>query len=215
MANRGRPRRAARIEYECKNCGKKYELPEWQKDGTAFCSQTCYWTWRKGRPQPWLRKAPEIKVCPRCNKEFEVAGHGATDRNRRRVYCSRECAGTRVHLPPRRLSVAEAAYLAGFLDGEGSIVRAKPRVWRVAIFQSDEAVIRWIAEVTGTGFIGSRQPDAMGGNLVKKSEFKVNWYWQLYGRNAGLFLEQLLPYLRVKKERAQMAVDVLHTLDPA
>lgn len=83
----------------------------------------------------------------------------------------------------------------------------KGRSWRIKIYQSDEDLIRWIAEVTGTGFVGYQDPT--GKNLVQQSVFKRGWYWQLYGRNAALFLRQLLPYLRVKRERAEEVVATL------
>lgn len=99
-----------------------------------------------------------------------------------------------------RLIETDAAYLAGILDGEGNIHEVKPRTWRISIYQSDEAFIRWIAEVTGTGLVTSRE--LQGSNLVKQSNFKTGWYWQLYGKNAAAFLRQVRPYMHIKNEKA-------------
>lgn len=82
----------------------------------------------------------------------------------------------------------------------------------MSIYQCNEDVIRWIAKVSETGFVYSRK--STGKNLVHQAEFKTGWVWQLYGRNAALFLRQLLPYMHVKRERAeQMLAD--YTLEAA
>lgn len=52
--------------------------------------------------------------------------------------------------------------------------------------------------------------DTVGGSLVQKTRSKANWKetwnWQLSGQNAADFLEALLPYLVIKKERAELAL---------
>lgn len=102
---------------------------------------------------------PEIKVCPRCGKSFEVGGRYRP--HRKQIYCGRSCqAYARVkHAAARELSETEAAYLAGLIDGEGSIVAAKKRksdgriTWRLQVVNTHLGVIEWVKTVTGTGGI--------------------------------------------------------------
>jgi len=198
MTKQGRPRTAEWTRQKCAQCGTEFECPSWEPK--KFCSRSCYYAFKKGKPQPNLLRR-EIKTCPRCGTEFEVGGLAG---KRKQIYCSVKCAGTSKYPPAAELSVADAAYLAGFFDGEGNIQETKPRTWRIKIYQSDESVIRWIAEVTGTGFVSSRMPGSS--NLVKQPEFRLAWYWQLYGRNAALFLTQLLPYMHVKRALAEKMI---------
>jgi endogenous inhibitor of DNA gyrase (YacG/DUF329 family) len=197
MARTGRPRTAKRIKVRCDWCGIEFERPEYQQYGTRFCSRECYWSWKKGKEQPLLRRR-EAKVCPTCGTTFEVGGAAG---HRDQIYCSRECAGVSKYPPPAHLQPVDAAYIAGFFDGEGSIIRTKPGTWRVVIYQSDEATIRWLAEVIGTGLVSIR--DTARSNLVNTpTNPKPQWFWQLYGKNAALFMKQIRPYMRVKAARA-------------
>lgn len=197
MPKRGRPRTAEWTRQECAcGCGTVFETPSW--DPRKYVSREHYWAAKKGQPQPHLRRR-ETKVCPTCGKTFEVGGLAG---KRAQIYCSTKCAGTSKYPPPKRLSETDAAYLAGFFDGEGNLQQLKPGVWRAKIYQTDEKVIRWIAEVTGTGFVGKQIPT--GSNLIKQSNFRTAWYWQLYGHNAALFIYLIRPYMRVKIERAEL-----------
>jgi len=187
----------------CHTCGKEFDA---DKKGRKYCSLECSYASRKGHP-PTNPRRRYTKTCLSCGKEFEAGGR--TGKHHWTKYCSRVCAGHGAirHPTPRTLSAVEAAYLAGFLDGEGSIVQIKNHGWRVTIYQSSEPVIRWIEAVTGTGTVSLRAAPKAGGNLKSQGPFKDAYLWQLYGRNAADFLEQLVPYMIVKKERAMEAIN--------
>lgn len=206
MTRTGRPRTAERTRHVCEQCGTEFERAAWEKTSGRFCSKVCYWASKTGkRPEGFIdtRGVPRIehvtKPCRNCGEPFWVKG---VVRRSQQVFCSAKCAGIGKHAEPRRLSETDAAYIAGFFDGEGTLQEVKPGTWRVTIYQCNEEVIRWIAEVTGTGLVASRKPN--GGNLVKQSAFKTGWIWQLYGRNAALFLWQIRPYMHVKAEKAEL-----------
>jgi hypothetical protein len=61
--------------FECKNCGKSF-VPT-KKSTKTYCSIQCYLT----RPE----RAPIVKQCDFCNKDFEV-------KKGMSVHCSRQCA---------------------------------------------------------------------------------------------------------------------------
>lgn len=115
--------------------------------------------------------------------------------------------GRKNHTEARQLTVAQAAYIAGFIDGEGcvSIIRrkrstAKPGASgyyfrpRVAIAQRDIAPLHFIQNVVGTGF------------TVEPVTSKKWVGYQLRWESGALrwLLPQIAPYLVLKKRQAHL-----------
>ena len=94
------------------------------------------------------------------------------------------------------------AYIAGFLDGDGSLMiqvkkrkdsRLKTRFMLTICFYQDsrhEKPLRWIREILGIGYITKRNDGI--------TELRINGYKQV-----GQILENLLPYIKFKKEQAK------------
>ena len=101
----------------------------------------------------------------------------------------------------RSKKIIELAYIAGFLDGDGSLMlqlkkrsdskRAIRFMATICFYQDTrhEKTLYWIREVLGIGYI-SRRKDGM-------TELRINGYEQI--RN---ILKSLLPYIRFKKLQA-------------
>lgn len=99
------------------------------------------------------------------------------------------------------------SYVAGFVDGEGSICIARdklkpprnPSYWlRCQVYNTNKSVIEYIRD--GFGF-GSIDPGKMGPNsnaLVYRLNFS--------GNECLKMLELILPYMRVKKEEASIGI---------
>jgi hypothetical protein len=83
-------------------------------------------------------------------------------------------------------SPIEAAYIAGFFDGEGSIAR---RDGRISITQKDPAPLYWIQKKLGCGSVLKRSGDSYRYGLSGK-------------KRTYQFLMLILPYLIVKRQRA-------------
>jgi len=109
-----------------------------------------------------------------------------------------------------KLSDAEAAYIAGFFDGEGMVTihrdRAKgargPRVnpnyvMSVRIAQGSLPVLEWIKSKVG-GSITRR--------FRESHHTRQHWTLALKSHPAQNFLEVVLPYLIVKREEAVHAI---------
>lgn len=109
---------------------------------------------------------------------------------------------------PASLTNEELAYMAGFFDGEGSITihhnyRPSPRgkspnhTLQVSIGNTDPRVVTWIAA-------------NFGGSLVVRREVRENHrgvlQWIARSNDAANVLRALLPFLRMKKEQAQIAI---------
>ena len=108
-------------------------------------------------------------------------------------------------------SKIDLAYIAGFLDGDGSLMlqikkrkdsKAKIRFMPTICFYQDtrhEKPLYWIRDILGIGYI-SRRNDGM-------TELRINGFKQV--RN---IVKKLLPYIRFKKYQAialYKAADIL------
>jgi hypothetical protein len=188
------------VECKCGWCGKEYTVPDWQKTGRQFCSRECTNQARKGWTYPARAERIE-KTCPECGETF-IAG-GAGNVRRFQTYCSAACSQKvlRHHPEARQMLDTEASWLAAVLDGEGSIIRDKnrpPSTVRIAVYNTYCPLLDRVQEVTGTGKISQRDR----GN----PNHAVTYTWQCYGENARNLLEQMLPWLIVKRDKARIAL---------
>jgi len=96
-------------------------------------------------------------------------------------------------------------YIAGFVDGEGSIVKTKRTVYRILIPQTHEGVLKAIQGFTGMGFIFKGK--------TRKAHWKDNWvYVVAQQRQVLFFLKKIHPYLIVKRQLATDRIPVLTQL---
>ncbi len=109
-------------------------------------------------------------------------------------------------------SRVDLAYIAGFLDGDGSLMiqlkrrsesKIKTRCVMLTIcFYQDsrhEKPLHWIKEVLGIGYL-SRRNDGM-------TELRINGH-----RRVMRILENLLPFLKFKRKQAEAIIDSAHAL---
>jgi hypothetical protein len=204
-----------RINLTCVQCGKSFERDSWEvnRGKTKYCSLSCFYLSRIGQERPALRRRIN-KVCPSCGKEFETGGRAGKVS---KIFCSNKCARLarfRRGAKCKVLSKANAAYIAGFLDGEGTImiVLRKPSAsysLRVALAQSSKArqVLDWISEVTGVG--------ASVNKNFSSPKHDMGLTWACAGDAAVGLLEQILPYLIVKRTQAELAINFQKRLSNA
>lgn len=108
-----------------------------------------------------------------------------------------------------RLSPTEAAYIAGFFDGEGSVgiskviskgargKRVNPNyVLHVKISNSDKPALEWIAGKTGGWILSHKVPSV-----------RLHWKFVKKGIHAMELLKAMLPFLIVKREQAEKAIE--------
>lgn len=100
-------------------------------------------------------------------------------------------------------------YLAGLLDGEGTVTVKKSRgpgavndCWipEVHISNTNVAALRWIADTLQVGKVYASKPG--------DDKWQIVYFWRTGGSNAISLLEALYPYLRIKRLHA----DALFTL---
>lgn len=115
----------------------------------------------------------------------------------------------------RKLSQTERAWLAGVIDGEGSIfisLAANPAYRRgffyrpqLLVSNSDRQFLIRISEVIGEGTV----------HRAKKGDDRTRTRWE-YVATAGVLrtvLPQILPYLIVKREQAKTMLDYFEFID--
>lgn len=93
----------------------------------------------------------------------------------------------------------DIAYVAGIIDGEGCIYiehgkKGKAIQLSISVGSTD----KWLCEFLKFSF---------GGCLYQmKSKTLPFWKWEIRTRQAGTFLELILPYLRLKRPQAEIAL---------
>jgi len=110
----------------------------------------------------------------------------------------------------REMGIAEAAWLAGLIDGEGSVcrymVRGKYPTWVLQVANSDRGALEYCQQITGTGGIIQKPISILG--------TKPAYIWQVAAqRNVLAILEQVIPYLQIKREVAEAFVADWNDLD--
>lgn len=166
----------------------------------------------------------QTKHCLWCGKEFTAArgqydkASGIKTKNQR--YCDRACSNQGRWERPhdvKTMSPTECAYLAAFIDGEGTVSQLRPRklsadplfpgrsVWRVTIANTHLGSLEWCIATTGVGTITKKQ--------MIHSHYKQGYVWACHASKARLILEQILPYMIIKRDKAIVAIEDLKCLE--
>ena len=102
------------------------------------------------------------------------------------------------------MSESEAAYLAGLIDGEGTVTltrreRNAQRTLTITIANTERVLLEYSLSVIGAGVISSKR--------VQKMNHTPSFAYRITGRQALSVLQQIFPFLRsYKKERAEFAL---------
>jgi len=101
------------------------------------------------------------------------------------------------------VSKEDWSYIAGFVDGEGSLMLSPtpkskwcPFQPRLRISNTNLDVIKWLQQKIG-GFIKTRE---------ETNNRKQIWYLVVNGTKLLPVLENMLPYLKVKKKHAELLI---------
>lgn len=110
------------------------------------------------------------------------------------------------------LSEIDKSYIAGIIDGEGSIL-LKPnsngyRSPTVSITSSDPELIRWIHSSIGCGTIALKP--------ARKITHRDNYHIAIASNNAISLLNEILPYLKIERKikRAKHIVENYKNVTP-
>jgi hypothetical protein len=98
-----------------------------------------------------------------------------------------------------KLLPTDLAYIAAIIDGEGCICISRHNIYfclRLSVCMVDRAAIDFILNKFG-GVICARPVTAT---------YRLRYDWRVYAQEAGLILRLILPYLKVKKQQANIAI---------
>jgi len=96
----------------------------------------------------------------------------------------------------------DLAYIAGIIDGEGFITIRCDRKANdkhslyVGVGNTERWLLEWLRANFGGKLVTSHKPEG----------YKDFFQWAIVSRSAGNFLELVLPYLRLKKGQAELAL---------
>lgn len=102
------------------------------------------------------------------------------------------------------LTDTDRAYCAAIIDGEGCVAITRssrgnaPRLV-VAVVNTSEALIRWMQERFGGRINEVRRKRRTRGE-------RPTWDWRLHNQAAADFLDQVRPYLVIKGDQADLAI---------
>jgi hypothetical protein len=108
----------------------------------------------------------------------------------------------------RNATSEDKAYLAGLFDGEGSVnIFKQSRSYmaysayfiEISIGNTHEGVLNWVLEKFGGRVAHNSDHRTAGSRKV--------WRWRASSNEAYEILVAMLPYLIVKKEQAQLAIE--------
>ena len=107
------------------------------------------------------------------------------------------------------MTEAEAAYIAGLFDGEGTITYKKYKekkkngtydCWRISmeIAMTDRSVLVWLTEVLGCGTLNKKP---------RKNGHKMQYRWRCVFRDAFHVCCILFPFAHVKLSKIQQVIE--------
>lgn len=102
----------------------------------------------------------------------------------------------------------DLAYFAGFIDGEGYIginKQGRRNAYRLELRVGSTNL--WILQLMKMRFGGWVYLTNNNWTKSKYPNAKDFWVWVIYSRQANELLKELLPYLKLKKAEAEIAID--------
>jgi hypothetical protein len=126
------------------------------------------------------------------------------------------------------MNIAERAYCAGIVDGEGTIsisansqqtkirkdgkikiTKQVSKVIRVA--NTDLRLLEWLAKITGYGKVTKlyQNPNTKY-DRFRKGNIKPLYSWAIFGFNIKSFLVEIIPYLVIKKRHAELMLESIN-----
>lgn len=112
----------------------------------------------------------------------------------------------------KQLSRVDAAYLAGFIDGEGTITLTRKhknenRQLAITISNTERQILEYCLKVIGAGKITNKR--------TSKAHHTASFTYAIYNRQALSVLEQIEPYLlSYKVGRAKLILEKYIALTP-
>jgi hypothetical protein len=98
-----------------------------------------------------------------------------------------------------------SGYVAGYIDGDGTICGTYHRSMNISIVSTDFVIIKWLLANFGGKFYTkiNERPD------FKKAPKPIHQWFLSGAKNKELFLLRTIPYMMLKKEQAKLLLEIL------
>lgn len=112
----------------------------------------------------------------------------------------------------RKLIPSEAGYIAGIIDGEGTVTlshrnRGEQRRIEVAVYNTDFNLLSHLLQIIGAGRITRKNPSS--------PKYRMAYVYSICSQQALDLLAQIVPYLRTyKQNRANLVLENYKKLTP-
>ena len=112
----------------------------------------------------------------------------------------------------KKLKPVDTSYIAGLIDGEGTITLSRKNWWRqrcltVVISNNEYKILKWTLGTIGTGIITKKR--------TYKKEHSPSFAYKIHNQQALSLLEKITPYMQsYKKERAKLVLKNYTKLTP-
>lgn len=193
----------------CQHCSKEFSAYVTHRDA-KYCSGECYRLARVGVKRG--SRTPIItKQCIACGQDFLTGSSRSGLAKRTARYCSLLCRNKGRVVPSKQtariLTEAQKGYVAGFMDGEGTISlqwHTHGLRLRLSAVNTNKEALDKLCEWTGAGavFIGHEQTEKR----------QRTYTWSYSSRVAYEVLQQILPHLIIKKEQALLCMSAYERL---
>jgi len=100
------------------------------------------------------------------------------------------------------ITKTDLAYIAGLLDGEGTISISNQFYMAVRIRNTDKEAMHWLKGIFPLARLYTIMP--------RQPTHKTSYSLELSGDNASDLLKHLLPFLRIKKRQALLAIHFIN-----
>lgn len=90
------------------------------------------------------------------------------------------------------------AYIAGFVDADGSIPLRENGYPSLIVANTNREVLEEMQSWSGVGQVHRRQK--------KRERRKEIFHWEVHGEDAQQILKRVLPFLRIKRNRAKFGL---------
>lgn len=144
------------------------------------------------------------------NNPFFGRKHSQEFRDRQTIRTKQQNAARQYTISPRTvpdLSSESAAYLAGIIDGEGSItIKKGKRGATISVCNTSFALMEWLMKITGRPRVYRRKVQT---SAIVKARCDIFVFEITGARDVLYLLRATLPYLTIKRDRAENAISQL------
>jgi len=114
------------------------------------------------------------------------------------------------------ISKSHLGYLAGIIDGEGSIsIRERPSNSTVAIYirvyGTYKPLMKYLVQLAGGSYKPRKAVCEENCSIFHVHSRKQSYRWSLFGERAVIVLEQVSPFMLEKQNLAKKAIELGHS----